>query len=78
MRRTGRFNPQELSVYQQITLFNKLQTAPANADVAFNALNRDSSFFREVKNDILINNDWIAESETKRFLDSAANMLYFR
>ena len=78
MRRTGRFNPQELSVYQQITLFNKLQTAPANADVAFNALNRDSSFFREVKNDILINNDWIAESETKRFLDSAASMLYFR
>lgn len=78
MRRTGKFNPQELSVYQQITLFNKLQTAPANADVAFNALNRDSSFFREVKNDILINNDWIAESETKRFLDSAANMLYFR
>lgn len=78
MRRTGRFNPQELSVYQQITLFNKLQTAPANADVAFNALNRDSSFFREVKNDILINNDWISESETKRFLDSAANMIYFR
>lgn len=77
MRKTGKFNPQELSVYQQIILFNKLQAGQSNADVSINALNRDSTFFREVKNEILINNDWIAESETKKFLESAANMLYY-
>ncbi len=77
MRKTGNLNFKELSVYQQIMLFSKLQAGVSNADMALNALNRDSSFFRALKNEMLINNDWIAESETKKFLDSAATMLYY-
>lgn len=77
MRKTGKLNQQELSVYQQIVLFNQLQAVPSNADTSLNALNRDSAFFRQLKNEMLIDHDWIAESETRKFLDSAANMLYF-
>lgn len=77
MRKTGKLNPKELSVYQQILLYNKLQAGLSNADVSLNALNRDSTFFRELKNEVLVNYDWIAESETKKFLESAANMLYY-
>ena len=58
-------------------LFNQVQAVPSNADTSLNALNRDSAFFRQLKNEMLINNDWIAESETKKFLDSAADMLYY-
>lgn len=77
MTRTGRLNQQELSIYDQIGLYNKLLAGRSNADSALLALNRDSVFFRELKNEVLISNDWIAESETKKFLKSAANMLYF-
>lgn len=77
MRKTGKLNPKEFSVYQQILLYNKLQAGLSNADVSLNALNRDSTFFRELKNEVLVNYDWIAESETKKFLESAANMLYY-
>lgn len=77
MIKTGKLNQQELSVYDQIGLYNKLLTGRSNADTALMSLNRDSIFFRELKNEVLVSNDWIAESETKKFLKSAANMLYF-
>lgn len=77
MRKTGNLNFQELSVYKQIDLYSKLLAGRSNADSSLLALNQDSQFFREVKNEVLINNDWIAESETKKFLDSAAEMLYY-
>lgn len=77
MSKTGKLNQQELSVYDQIGLYNKLLAGRSNADTALMSLNRDSIFFRELKNEVLVSNDWIAESETKKFLKSAANMLYF-
>lgn len=77
MRKTGNLNFQELSIYKQIDLYSKLLAGRSNADTSLLALNQDSRFFREVKNEVLINNDWLAESETKRFLDSAAEMLYY-
>lgn len=77
MNKTGRLNKQELAIYDQIGIYNKLIQSRSNVDTALLALNRDSAFFREIKNEVLISNDWIAESETKKFLKSAANMLYF-
>lgn len=77
MRKTGKLNLQELSIYNQIAIYNKLLAGRSNADSSLLALDRDSTFFREVKNEVLINNDWIAESATKSFLESAASMLYY-
>ena len=77
IRKTGRLNLQELSVYNEIALYNKLLAGRSNADSSLMALNQDSAFFREIRNEVLISNDWIAESETKKFLNSAANMLYY-
>lgn len=77
MRRTGKIDLEELGIYKQIELYSKLVSGRSNADASLLALNRDSQFFREVKNEVLYNSDWITESETKRFLDSAADMLYY-
>jgi type II secretory pathway component GspD/PulD (secretin) len=78
MKKTGRLDLQELSIYSQISLYSKLLSGRSNADTSLMALNRDSTFFREIKNEVLVSNDWIAESETSKFLNSAANTLYYR
>lgn len=77
MRKIGKINIQELGIYKQIETYSKIHNGNSNTDTAILALNQDSKFFRDIKNEILIGNDWIAESETKKFLDSAANLLYY-
>jgi len=77
LRANGKVNLKELGVYQEIKTYEKLQSLSSNTDVAIKALDQDSGFYRDLKNHMLLSNDWVAESGFKRFLNSVANTLYF-
>jgi len=49
MTKTGRLNKQELAIYDQIGIYNKLIQSRSNVDTALLALNRDSAFFVKSK-----------------------------
>jgi tetratricopeptide (TPR) repeat protein len=77
LRAKGRLNLKELSIYEEIKSYEKLANLSSNSDVAIKALDQDSTFYRELKNHMLMTHDWAAQSGFKRFLNSVANTLYF-
>lgn len=77
LKKKGKMGQRELGIYEEISLYEKLQNGRTNADAALYALQRDSTLFREFKNNVLISNDWLAEPSAQQFLDSAANTLYY-
>jgi tetratricopeptide (TPR) repeat protein len=77
MKSGSKINVKEFGVYEQIKGYEKLQNFTSNTDVAIKALEQDSAFYRDLKNHILLTNDWVAESGFKRFLNSVANTIYF-
>lgn len=77
LKKSKQFNSQELAIYKQINEYNKLINLTSNLDTSLMALNQDSSYYRSVKDQMLITSDWIAESHMQKFLNDAANTLYF-
>lgn len=77
LRATGKINLKELGVYEEIKNYEKLKNLSSNVDVVVRALDQDSGFYRDLKNHMLLSNDWVAEPGFKRFLNSVANTLYF-
>jgi len=77
LKRMGQPDTKQLGIHKEISMYDQLNDGRTNLDLALFALQRDSTFFRQFKNNVLVANDWMAETETQKFLDSAANTLYY-
>lgn len=72
--------PREKSVYSAMKIFKEMVTNnDSNLDNTLNAMDRDSAYFRDFKNQALSSNtdSWVSEPKINKFLNDAANMIYF-
>jgi hypothetical protein len=72
--------PREKSIYWAMKVYKEmLANADSNLDNTLNAMNRDSAYFRDFKNQALGSNldEWVSEPKINKFLSDAANMVYF-
>lgn len=68
----------ELSLYKNMAGYQEmLNKMDSNLDATISVLNRDSSYFKNFKNAVLADDQWVSQSQMSRFFDNAATMLYF-
>ena len=68
----------ELSLYKNMTGYQEmLNKMDSNLDTTISVLNRDSSYFKNFKNAVLADDQWVGQSQMSRFFENAATMLYF-
>ncbi|QWD39929.1 hypothetical protein G6669_04935 [Polynucleobacter paneuropaeus] len=73
-------SPKEKSVYSAMKIYKEMVTNnDSNLDNTLNAMDRDSAYFRDFKNQALASNQdkWVSEPKIIKFLNDAANMVYF-
>jgi hypothetical protein len=63
---------QIIQIYQKM-----IDKMDSNLDRTLGALNRNGEYFREFRQAVLQDHDWVDQSRISRFFDSAINMLYF-
>jgi tetratricopeptide (TPR) repeat protein len=74
----GKIDTNQLSIYQNIQMYQKMiDKMDSNLDRTMGALNRNGEYFREFRQAVLQDHDWVDQSRISRFFDSAINMLYF-
>ena len=79
-KKGDQLTPQEKNVYQSIRSYQDLiKNSYPNIDGTLAALNRDSSYFRQFKMAVISDDmdGWVTQSSMSRFLNDAANLVYF-
>lgn len=76
----AQMSPREKSVYGAMKIYKEMVTNnDSNLDNTLNAMERDSAYFRDFKNQALASSTdkWVSEPKITKFLNDAANMVYF-
>lgn len=79
-KKRDQLTPQEKNVYQSIQSYQDLvKNLYPSLNGALAAMDRDSSYFRNFKRAVISNDNdaWVSQSSMSRFLNDAADMLYF-